>query len=273
MGSRIVCGLAVVSALVAPAVAEAGAWTRPEGTGYLKIWNRTLVGTGVFTSAGDIEDLPTTYQDHQLNLYGEWGLTDDWTVVADATALGVALYDGASQVYTGGAAAGLRYRLSAGPVVAAVQARFGARPGRAAPLGTGVVAGEPVELRPVVGTFHGGGQASVGYGWTWGWVTGGLGARFFTSEVLQPALTGSLQLGLQPFELLTLDVHLNWFHATGELEPTNALGAGQTRYLGWGVGATLWVVPRVGIHVGFDGVAYAAANAATPSLLLGVELR
>ncbi|MEZ4464332.1 MAG: hypothetical protein R3F43_07400 [bacterium] len=40
-----------------------------------------------------------------------------------------------------------------------------------------------------------------------------------------------------------LDFHLNLHEPMGEVEVTNVTGAGQTRYLGFGVGVSWWFSP------------------------------
>ncbi len=57
------------------------------------------------------------------------------------------------------------------------------------------------------------------------------------------------------------------------MEETNISGVGQTRYLGFGFSASAWFVPELAVTAGVDGVFYASSNAATPSIILGLESR
>jgi len=58
-----------------------------------------------------------------------------------------------------------------------------------------------------------------------------------------------------------------------EVIVTNTAGAGQTRYLGFGLTASWWFIPQLAALIIFDGVFYAESNAATPSLGIGLESR
>ncbi|MCB9646886.1 MAG: hypothetical protein H6730_09875 [Deltaproteobacteria bacterium] len=256
-----------------PGTALASAWTRAKGTGYAKIWDRSLIGKQAYIQGRETAALPSTYQDHQLGLYGEWGVTDDLTLVLNATPFGVARYAGNTDPYIGGLVLAGRYQLVRGPMMVAGELHAGGRPSKSEDTGTAVVDGRELIINPVVGTLLGGAAVHVGTGFTWGWLTGHAGARFHSAEALHPALYAGLQLGWHALKSLDLALHVNLWHALGAIEPIQVLGSGQTRYLGFGLGLTWWMTQRVGLHAGLDGVAYAYANAATPSLLLGVELR
>ena len=57
------------------------------------------------------------------------------------------------------------------------------------------------------------------------------------------------------------------------MQLTEGLGGGQTRDLGFGLGASDWLTPNFALFGGFEGDVYSRSNAATPSLMLGFESR
>ena len=256
-----------------PATADASAWARPKGTGYAKIWDRSLIGKQAYIRGRETLALPHGYQDHQLGLYAEWGATDDLTLVLNAVPFGVASYDGNTDPYIGGFVVAGRYQLRRGALSVSGEVHAGGRPAQTAPTGEAVVEGQRLIVSPVVGTLLAGGALHAGVGLGWGWLTGHAGARFHSAEELDPALYAGAQLGWHALGSLDLALNLSLWHALGPVETIQVLGSGQTRYLGFGLSATWWMTPHVGLHAGFEGVAYAYANAATPSLTFGVELR
>lgn len=267
-------GLLVLGLLCAPvAQAQASAWTQPQGTGYLKVYARSLIGRHAYINGRTLVDLSRVYQDHQLNLYGQWGVTDECTAILQATPVGLAHFAGQTDAYVEGATAAMRYRLQLQPVVLSLQLHAGARPPLSRATGEVEIEGRTYELRPVVGTLFGGGSVRAGRSFGDRWLTGSLGVRFHSAATLGTAFFAHLQGGWHATASVTLAAHLNWWHALGALEPVNVLGAGQTRYLGFGASATWWFTPSAGLYGGFDGVVYAYSNAATPSLLLGFEFR
>lgn len=253
--------------------AHATGWTQPQGDFYLKVWNRSLIGDTVFGASGDNLRLTENFQDHQINVYGEYGLTDDLTLTLSSAPVGFASYAGANQAYFGGATAGARYQLYNGPVVLAASADFGVRPTSVDPLGTEVVNGETVIITPVIGTVHGSVSFGAGIPLSFGWVSLATGARFFSNGDLKPAFYAGGQFGWDTTIGLIVDLHVNWYNALGDLPPVQGLGAGQTRYLGFGLGLSWWFLDNVAITAGFDGALFANANAATPALTLGFEFR
>ncbi len=254
------------------APARAGGWTRPEGSTYLKVWTRSLVGRRVYVDGRDFVTLPATYQDHQLSAYAELGLREDLSLVGGAVPFGFVAYDGASEPYFGGAWGGVRQRLFAtSAAVAAAEVHAGWRPSTT--LAEGRIDGRRFLVRPQVGALWIDGELQLGVPLGFGWLAVSGGGRAFTSDALRPAFKASAQLGWVVGERLNLDLHLTFWHSVGPLGDIDALGAGQTRYLGFGLGASYRVGERLAIVGGFDGVAYAYRNAATPSIQLGVELR
>ena len=273
VGVSRVAPATLLALLLAPNAALAGAWTQPRGNSYLKIYSKVLVGKSAFISGRTTEALPSLYQDYQLSLYGEYGVTEDVTAVLEATPFGVAHYDGNTDPYVGGGIASLRDWLMSGPLAVAAQVHLGGRPSLGAPTGTATIDGHTYRITPVVGTLRGGGSVHVGRAFGRTWLTGHAGARFFSAEALKPALFAFLQGGWHIYDALTAEFHVTFWHSLGDLEPIEVLGTGQTRYLGYGLGVSWWLTPHVGLNAGIDGAVYAAANAATPAFLLGVELR
>lgn len=271
LASRI--SLAVLALTLGATSARAGGWTQPKGQLYLKVWDRLLLGNKAFTLDGSIADLPESYQDHQLGAYFELGLADDLTLVARAAPVGVSSYGDTLRLYSGGFALGLRQALLTGRVPLAFEARVGGRP-NGPTIGSGSVGGVPFLLAPVVGTAHFDFELQAGAGLPWGaWVSASAGSTLYTNEALRPSLTGFLQLGWASRFGLVADVHANFAHAVELDAVTNVLGAGNTRYLGFGLAVAYWFTPHFALSAGFEGVFYARSNAATPSLLFGFELR
>ena len=265
--------------LYSPAV-EAGGWTQPEGSYYFKVWDRSLVGRRIYVTERTTVRLPERYQDHQLKLYGEYGLIDDLTLTVNATALGLAVYGDEQRVYTGGGAVGARYRLIEGSLSSAIEVQVGAQPSSGS-LASGtvqVVRGSTVETetfeaQPSLGTAHASLDLQVGYGLRFLWMSGTAGIRGFTNSRLKPAVYVNGQIGWISSFGLVIDLHLNWYHSTGDIGPINVYGAAQTRYLGIGLGASWWLTDHVAINAGLDGVFFATANAATPALQIGMEFK
>ncbi|MEZ4470369.1 MAG: hypothetical protein R3F60_06125 [bacterium] len=106
-----------------------------------------------------------------------------------------------------------------------------------------------------------------------GWLAVSGGVRVSGRTGIDPAIVGSAQVGWQATDAVQLDFHLNLHEPMGEVEVTNVTGAGQTRYLGFGVGVSWWFSPVWALASGFEGVAYARSNAATPTVTLGIEHR
>lgn len=271
-------GLIVQLALVLTgfpfSLALAAGWTQPPERFYLKVWNRTLVGTRAFTAGGETAELPDAYQDHQVNLYGEYGLTERWTLTLSAMPFGFSAYDATRRAYFGGASLGARYQLFRGAWVAALGVDAGGRSSSGDPLFRGPAeGGEAVVIDPVVGSAYGSARLEAGYGLPFGWLSGHAGARFFTRADLDPALFGGAQLGWKVGAGFVVDLRVSGYFSFGDLRPINVLGGGQTRYLGFGLGASWWFVDRAAVTVSVGGVFLAAANAATPSLNFGFEFR
>lgn len=266
--SLVIAGLTAASG-----GAQAAGWTQPKGQLYLKVWDRLLLGDKAFMLDGRIETLPARYHDHQVGAYFELGLADELTLVARAAPIGVSSYGDTTRLYSGGFALGLRQALLAGPVPLAFEARAGGRP-NGPELGGGEVGGAAFRLAPVVGTAHFDFELQAGTAFSWGgWLSASAGTTLYTNAALAPSLTGFLQAGWATRFGLVADLHLNFAHAVRPDAVTNVLGAGNTRYTGFGLALAYWFTPRFALSAGLEGVLYARSNAATPSILFGFELR
>lgn len=276
---RLVLGAACLTLGSAASGAEAGP------SYYVKAVDRSLIGDRLFDPDGSVRNLGSgSLQDHQLNVYGALQLDERWSLSGSLVPVGWARWgrDDASDdfAYFGGGQLGARYAPVIGELRLSVGISAGARPGSGPLLGEQTLAprgNEPglrVVAEPVVGTAHGGLDLGLQWSLPFGWLSASVGGQAFSAAELQPALTGFLQLGfvLGP---VNLDGHLNGWYAFGELTdaPVNIFGAGQTRYVGFGVGAEWWVVPEVAVVAGFEGALFAANNFAAPSLTLGVAFR
>lgn len=268
------CALVILA--LAPSTVLAGAWTRPAGGTYVKVWNRSLIGSAAFGVEGDRRDMGQTYIDQALHVYAEYGLMDRLTLTGFALPAGYAsVEDGDSAFYVGPIDLGLRYGLvQGGPWAVSVEGQYGYAPeiGDEA-LASGVADGEAWVYVPTVSTQRFAGVASVGRGLSFGWTAFSVGVRGFSEDGLDPAITGFGQLGWNPNASWTLDLHLNVNEPLGDVEIANVAGAGQTRYFGYGFGASWWATRHFGVNAGLEGVAYAESNASTPTITLGVEYR
>ncbi len=261
-------GLLVSLALLTPTLNAAG-WTQPAGAAYAKLWWRSLVGDRVYFADGSSDALPERYLDQALNLYAEVGLLDELTLVAYANPFGYAKYGDESVSYVGNLQAGLRYGLALGDARLAVEGHYGYAPD----IGEEDLVRDPkatVVYVPTFETHRADGELQLGYPLPFGWVAASAGYRWYSREHIDPAVYGFAQLGWSP-DPFTLDFHLNLHEPLGDVDLTNVAGAGQTRYLGVGVGASWWFVETLALAFGFEGVAYAQSNAATPTMTLGLE--
>jgi len=255
---------------LAPSTATAGGWTQPSGGFYAKVWDRSLIGSKAYLASGEALEVDS-FQDHALNLYGEYGLLDQLTLVGFTTPVGWATYGEESTSYVGPSFVGARWGLLQGAVPLAIEAHYGFAPSVGerdlAPL-------DPtLAYIPTVATQRVDGELQVGYGLPGGWATASVGARYFTADGLDPVLTANAQLGYSSSFGIVAELHAGLARPFGDVEVTNVAGAGQTDYLGLGVGVSYWFNDHVGVSAGVDGVVYARSNAATPALTLGIEVK
>lgn len=249
--------------------AHAGAWTQPTGECYAKIWSTALVGSAAFGLEDETFETES-YKDFALAHYIECGVAPKWTVLTSGEPIGWAEYDSERALYTGRLGLGVRRGFLDGPLRLALEADWGHQ-GLVGDEELAVT--EPFSFRPVhrSHTLRAGG--SIGYGRSTWWITADVGYRYFSARELSGAIVGNLQVGWKPLDALVLDLHLPLHLQTQAIDTNNISGAGNTNYLGLGLGASWWFNDFVAVNVGFDGVVFARANAATPAVQLGVELR
>lgn len=201
---------------------------------------RALPGSTFFANRGDPTDLPReSYLDLAVEWYGEYGITEEWTVIGQFTPIGFAQLGDQGTPYTGVYQVGLRRRLLRGRHNLAVQIDVGITP----PLGETELYVDPpvgadgIEYRYVPTQSGARGDVQLGYGV-------GLGRAW----------------GL----MLTLAVHQ---HVTRRPD-TNLAGSGQTDYVGFRLefeitfGTSGW-----GVSAGGAGAFSASANEASPATI------
>ena len=288
-----------------------GGWTQPEGSYYTKIWLRQISGESVYLSNGEIYPAAESYLDQSLNLYGEYGISERLTLTGSVSPWGRSRFIADEERaplrsrgereeesdYLGALSLGARYQLlPEGPLRFSAFGSYRFSP----PVGDEPLAevvslgdeerscvGEPCVIvwQPTLSahTFEAG--LALGYGLPagfWSQLSSGLRHTVSLDERyrISPALVGMAQLGWASGTVEALgelgfvfDLHLNLLEPFAEVEDSVASGVAQTRYLGMGWSASLWVVDRMGFNVSQEGVFYAEANAATPSWTFGVELK
>lgn len=268
--AALACGL-----WVSARPAMAGGWTQPEGEYYLKLWDRSLIGSRAYTADGETVDVGD-FQDHQLNAYFEYGLRPELTLLAFGTPVGFASAE-RSRVYMGPLAVGARYGLlQAGALKLAVEAHYGFASG----LGDTVLlehtdpaTDSTAVYRPARYNHYGELQLQAGHGFGFGYVSAAVGSRLNSYEGGRAALTASLQLGIDIVAGLSALVYGNVYQPFEAIEATNAAGVGPTRYLGVGLGLHYAITQSFGVQAAIDGGFAVESNAAAPSLQLGADLR
>ena len=267
----------LVALALAP-TAHAGAWTQPPGHHYVKVWSRTLVGSGIFTDTGDIADLDASFVDTNLQAYGELGLTDHITAVASTTALGFATHRDDGTAYLGPTLVGARLGGRLGSLRVAGELRAGGTPpvGDRPLGGPGQTEAGPYVYQPAVAGARAEGEAQLGGPLRFGWWVVAPGVRAQTADVVPLAFTTFAQLGWSVSERWTTDLHVSVLEPLSPAQDpgvVNAAGTGWTRYQGVGLAASRWLDPQWGLTFAAEGVVGAMSNAATPTLVLGVEHR
>ncbi len=266
---------AVLLLLVSSNALAAG-WTQPAGDLYAKITSSTItsgIAGDAFDTEGEIFTVPESYLVSSVSLYVEYGLIDGLTAVVLGTPYAHASFGDESADYVGLLAGGLRYGMPVGDMRLAAEAHYGYS-GAQEEMGGGTVDDTPYVFVPVVKYQQIDGELQLGYPLSFGWAAASLGYRHYIQQddALDPAVYGSAQVGYISGSF-TGDFHLNLHHALGDIEITNVPGAGQAQYLGFGLAGTWWFNEHFGANAGFEGAVYAKSNAATPTLLVGVELK
>lgn len=246
-----------------------GAWSQEKGEFYAKISNTTLIGNKAFDLEGEAVDVGDFHL-ISLDYYAEVGLGRQWTIVSSGRPIGSARYDDRRGNYLGPLSIGLRRGFSLYGLQLGLEAAYGLQG-----INDRNLAPDDADFvfRPTVPTQHGQLEFAVGKGLSWGWVTGSAGAKVFSNESISPVILANVQAGYHITSKLSLDARVGLNQHTGDLEELNVTGAGETNYLGIGLGLSYWLSERVGLTVGAEGVAFAQSNASTPSLTVGVELR
>ena len=260
--------LAVLSC--APCIAHAGGWTQPEGHSYTKLWTTATIGGAAFDLDGEVRE-SDSYTLLRLSAYAEYGLRPDLTLVARALPLGYARYGDADIGYTGEWVIGLRQRLVSKPLQIAVEGRVGANPGFG---DRDLAAGGEFTFQPTASTSFVEWEMQLGVPiGTVGWVAASLGPHLTGSSSLSSKLLGFAQVGFGPFAGFVVDLHFNLNHTFTAPALANITGATDTRYVGFGLGASWWASRHFALNVSAEGALFAVANAATPALSFGVEFR
>lgn len=261
--------------LLLAAPASAGGWSQQPGDAYVKVWNRTLIGSRVIVTSNKSVVLDGGYQDHQLQVYSEVGLKQRLTWIGHAAPLGLASSGSNRTAYVGPVSTGVRLGLfESGSSVFSAQLTVGGR----APFGDtelfrGEIDGERVVVRPTLGTLQGDVELQYGFGFERGWLAFETGARGFTNGGYNPAVYARAQVGWKPNERWVLDLHIPVHSTLGAITETDVLGVTNTRFLGFGITGSYWVSKGFAVTSSFEGVARATSNAGTPSLNLGVEFK
>lgn len=265
----------LLAMVLAPSQARAWGWTQPRGAHYLRTWVRGLVGTRGYLASGAARPLGGTFVDLGLHAYLEYGLTDEWTFIALGRPVGWAQFEGRAAVYTGEYVVGLRRALVRGAWNVAVEVRYGLTPPVGdTPLGAGVIDGAAWRYTPTVESHQFTGELQWGRGLgRVGWITGFVGARYNTAPSLRAVFSAGVQAGARfDFGLLVAASVLTSVPFASFTE-SDVSGAGNTRFVGWGVDVSYAVTPRWALTAGVGGAFLAEGNAAALPFLLGVEHR
>lgn len=275
--------LLFVAFMLNASVADA-AWTQEQGRCYVKVWARAMVGAGVYDAPGprDMRFGVVDYRDISAQLYAECGIHPRLTLVAFGAPIGYAWAAGTGGAYSGPMGLGLRFDPlgSGGPTRFALQANYAYAPR----FGNEVLYEEPgssprLFYQPALENHYGELQALVGHGWrvnesVTAWFSGVAGVRLNSAAAMTAALVANLQLGFTFSEWFQFEMHMPIYEPFGRaITETNIAGVGQTRYVGLGFGFSFWLAESFAIMAGFEGVFMATSNAATPTLLLGIESR
>lgn len=272
---RSFAGVAFLLTLILTTEARAG-WVQPSGAYYLKFWDRSVIGGRAFDLRGEKPALPENYQDHALNLYVEYGLTSETTVVFNGAPLGYSSYGDEAAVYSGLNWAGLRFALLRGEAPLALELKYGySPPFGAGPLASGTVDGASFIYRPALEQHLARGQLSAGWALTSGaWLKGAFAAIFSSNDEVVPALEASLGIGWRSEFGLAINFESLLHLPARDPRVIDVIGVGNTRYLGVELTVAWWFSEHFGIHAALGGApALARSNAAAPALSLGVEIR
>ncbi len=277
---------------ICPSQASAGGWVQPQGDFYLKAWDRSLVGSTGYLVNNTLVEVDGGYQDHSLNIYAEYGLHKNLTGIISATPIGYANVDGNGIAYFGPLGLGLRLGKALGQWNLALEARYGYTSGQGEqdlagdlpPLGDSLrvydpdspdlsfYSGDNYVYLPAMGKQNGDLEIQVGHATDFGWWSAHLGLRVFDRDSFDPVSYGGAQAGFN-LGATTLDIHSGWYWTLGPIDINNISGSGETQYISFGFTASRWLTPSFAITGSIEGAAAFVANANTPSLIVGIEMR
>lgn len=273
-------GRVLLCAALCSGAAVAGGWTQAEGGLYAKLTGRVVSGDSGYLHDGTGEALGGELLDSQVQLYAEYGATEDLTLVCALVPHGYATFEeeregvsGGRTHYVGPLGVGARYGLvTDGPVRVAVEGGYAWQP----PVGDGALArGEAPGFRyePTVSGHRVNGELQAGVGLPWGsWASLSGGWTQLVADGVDPAFTGFGQVGVSRWGV-ALEAHVTAHLPVGDVTADDVAGTRQTRYVGRGFSVSYWFVESFALHLGVDGVFFAESNLRAAPYLFGVEHR
>lgn len=266
--------------LLIPTIAIAGGWTQKTDHGYFKIGGRLLRAPERYDSTGRRMDIPT-YGDFTMSLYGEYGFTNWFTVVASVPVVkrvtinrqvsnrtGLELTAGAERTNVGDIDLGGRFGiLQQGNTVLAAQVTLGLPTGNAtATDGTATGDGEFNQLLALqVGhSFHpvplyATADVSINNrtkGFARQWMLGAeLGWNISSDLLVLGRIQGVGSLG------------------SSQLAESSIAFASNQRYLVYGIEANMQLTTLVGVAAGIESATWARNTLAAPTFSFGVFLK
>ncbi|MCA9564882.1 MAG: hypothetical protein KC561_15400 [Myxococcales bacterium] len=263
---------AMTVALLLAGNAAASGWTIPAESYYLKIWDRTLIGSVGFDRQGEKVELPGSYQDHALNIYFEYGIDYDWTLTVFSRPVGFAAVADKRTAYMGQTVVGVRRALLRRPFGLTAELRYGYAPALGdAPLSASIEGGELRYYSATESTHRVDLEVGAGWGLGWGWLSTRIGARYLSE--FDPVLFGGAQFGVNTDVGFIASIFADFHEPLASLQRSNFSGAGETRYIGYGADFSYWFSPHFAISAGVAGAFLVESNASTPNLSLGFEFR
>ena len=268
-------------ALVGTALAG---WTQPDGGHYAKAGVRGIVGDQVFPTwpitplqGGTDGVVIGEYADWAVQFYGEYGLTDDWTVVVQGTPVGHSRLLDERTVYTGVLKAGVRRSLVSGKHNLSAQLDAGYTPPvgevdlLASPILDANLLALPYRFIPTQSGAEVAATLGHGVGFGQNWFAGAAGATWFSNAELDPAVTGYAQVGRTTRRANRWDLLVPFKAPLGDSPHTNVTGVGNTHYVGLNLSYTLTWGQGWGVNTGVYSVVRASSNLEAPTIPLYFE--
>lgn len=258
-------------------LAQAGGWTQPDGGHYVKAGVRAIPGQDFFPNAGDGTAIaPAPFLDLAVELYGEYGLTRDWSLVGQLIPIGYARLDGRDSAYMGVFQVGVRRALVRGRHNLSLQVDAGYTP----PLGEidlfdeAPTGDDGLVYRYLPAQSGAQGDVLLGYGVGIGrvYIAVQAGAVAFTNSDIAPAAIGYATVGLRTQKNNRWSLTVPFRQHVGGGPDTNLAGSGQTDFVGLRIEYTLtfgdsgW-----GLSTGLVAAPFASGNEAAITLPLYVE--